>query len=198
MILKIKKGAMFGLDARIALAIFGALSVISGASLYSAIQESKMVSFYNQLTEIEKSIESYYIDTGSKEFLESATADIGVLVRNVNNVQNWSGPYLNANYFSPSLIKFNNDDLELLLRVEGNTAACQSGLGIYSDNYFHIKIDGVADDEECSGDLEYLQQFHDKYDSDGDYTRGKIKVYVSNVDSTKGGVFYRVDLTKVE
>jgi hypothetical protein len=33
-----KKGAMFGLDARIALAIFGALSVISGASLYSEIK----------------------------------------------------------------------------------------------------------------------------------------------------------------
>lgn len=32
-----KKAAMFGLDARIALVIFGALSVISGAALYSAI-----------------------------------------------------------------------------------------------------------------------------------------------------------------
>jgi hypothetical protein len=29
-----KKGAMFGLDARIALAIFGALSVISGVASY--------------------------------------------------------------------------------------------------------------------------------------------------------------------
>ena len=37
--LKNKKAAMFGLDARIALAIFGALSVISGAALYSAIQQ---------------------------------------------------------------------------------------------------------------------------------------------------------------
>lgn len=36
-----KKGAIFGLDARIALAILGALYVISGAALYSAIQESK-------------------------------------------------------------------------------------------------------------------------------------------------------------
>ena len=33
-----KRGAMFGLDARIALAIFGALLVISSAALYSAIQ----------------------------------------------------------------------------------------------------------------------------------------------------------------
>ena len=42
--IKLKKGAMFGLDARISLAIFGALSVISGAALYSAIQDSKSVS----------------------------------------------------------------------------------------------------------------------------------------------------------
>ena len=34
-----KKGAMFGLDARMALAIFGALSVISGA--YYTLQFSK-------------------------------------------------------------------------------------------------------------------------------------------------------------
>jgi len=43
------KGAMFGLDSRIALAIFGALSVISGAALYSAIQEAKATALYNEL-----------------------------------------------------------------------------------------------------------------------------------------------------
>ncbi len=41
----IKKAAMFGLDARIALVIFGALSVISGAALYSAIQQAKTTAF---------------------------------------------------------------------------------------------------------------------------------------------------------
>lgn len=40
-----KKGAMFGLDARIALAIFGALSVISGAALYSAYKTQKQLLF---------------------------------------------------------------------------------------------------------------------------------------------------------
>lgn len=59
-----KKGAMFGLDARISLAIFGALSVISGAALYSAIQNSKATALYVQLSELGKAWESYYIDTG--------------------------------------------------------------------------------------------------------------------------------------
>ena len=36
-----KKGAIFGLDERIALAIFGALSVISGSALYSAIKDAR-------------------------------------------------------------------------------------------------------------------------------------------------------------
>ncbi len=31
-----QRGAMFGLDARIALAIFGGLSIVTGASLYMA------------------------------------------------------------------------------------------------------------------------------------------------------------------
>jgi type II secretory pathway pseudopilin PulG len=58
-----KKGAMFGLDARIALAIFGALSVISGAALYSAIQQSKAVAMVNSLEEIGKAIDSYRLET---------------------------------------------------------------------------------------------------------------------------------------
>ncbi len=48
---------MFGLDARIALAIFRALSVISGAALYSAIQQSKVIAMVNQFEEIAKAYE---------------------------------------------------------------------------------------------------------------------------------------------
>lgn len=62
--LKHKKGAMFGLDARIALAIFGALSVISGAALYGAIQEAKLVAIIAEANEIAKAVESYKLDTG--------------------------------------------------------------------------------------------------------------------------------------
>jgi hypothetical protein len=46
---------MFGLDARIALAIFGALSVISGAALYSAIQDARVTAIvitYNRVFKI--------------------------------------------------------------------------------------------------------------------------------------------------
>ena len=84
-----KKGAMFGLDARIALAIFGALSVISGAALYSAIQESKITALLADLQEINKAIESYYLDTGV-DLDQFKLADL------VTSTQDgWRGPYVN-------------------------------------------------------------------------------------------------------
>jgi len=83
-----KKGAMFGLDARIALAIFGALSVISGAALYSAISQAKVVSLVTEFNEIAKAWESYYLDTGEKP------SNAKNLVENVDSKQGWKGPYL--------------------------------------------------------------------------------------------------------
>ena len=90
-----KKGAMFGLDARIALAIFGALSVISGAALYSAIQESKVVSMVSQLEEISKGYVSYYLDTGS-ELPERGAISNDLLVESLytdDGTAGWNGPY---------------------------------------------------------------------------------------------------------
>ena len=90
-----KKGAMFGLDARIALAIFGALSVISGAALYSAIQESRIVSFLSQVDEITKAHEAYILDVGSAPPLSGRTYEAYNLVENKEGVAGWNGPYLN-------------------------------------------------------------------------------------------------------
>ena len=89
-----KKGAMFGLDARIALAIFGALSVISGAALYSAIQTSNATALVTQMEEIEKALSSYYLDTGVLPGL-SGTQDLLIKSLIINpGVEGWNGPYL--------------------------------------------------------------------------------------------------------
>jgi hypothetical protein len=91
----IKKGAMFGLDARIALAIFGALSVISGAALYSAIQESKVTSLLTEMQEIAKASEAYLLDTGV--YIPSQIAGSNLTVANLiedTGVTGWKGPYL--------------------------------------------------------------------------------------------------------
>tara|TARA_Y100001960_G_scaffold92121_1_gene99289 strand:+ start:576 stop:1184 length:609 start_codon:yes stop_codon:yes gene_type:complete len=93
-----KKGAMFGLDARIALAIFGALSVISGAALYSAIQESKSVQMLATLNEFNKAVEAYMLDTG-ENLSDDISAGAGTSFRNLDNLltstgSNWKGPYI--------------------------------------------------------------------------------------------------------
>tara|TARA_Y100001960_G_C14673437_1_gene827280 strand:- start:739 stop:1341 length:603 start_codon:yes stop_codon:yes gene_type:complete len=97
--MKLNKAAMFGLDARIALAIFGALSVISGAALYSAIKSAKVVSFHNQLEEISKAYEQYYLDTGSHLPYRAGISDATLLAADLvedNSVSGWNGPYINA------------------------------------------------------------------------------------------------------
>jgi hypothetical protein len=92
--LNTKKAAMFGLDARIALAIFGALSVISGAALYSAIKNAKVTATLTDLTELAKAVEAEFIDTGKTLELinahDYATSD---LIK--SNDSNWKGPYIN-------------------------------------------------------------------------------------------------------
>ena len=99
----LKKGAMFGLDARIALAIFGALSVISGAALYSAIQDAKATATLTEMQEIGKAWEAYYLDTGQSLPIRdtSSTSDskyfslnIENLVTNAASVAGWKGPYI--------------------------------------------------------------------------------------------------------
>jgi hypothetical protein len=93
-----KKAAMFGLDARIALAIFGALSVISGAALYSAIQNSKVTSLYVSVQNVFKAYESLYLDTGSLDYYDNTYKNCfdssDLLADNLK--KGWSGPYLNS------------------------------------------------------------------------------------------------------
>lgn len=90
--MKLKKAAMFGLDARIALAIFGALSVISGAALYSAIQQANVIKYITQIEEISKAYESYRLDTGSDiETKYGAQINIEELISSTK--PGWSGPY---------------------------------------------------------------------------------------------------------
>tara|TARA_Y100001960_G_scaffold333703_1_gene440404 strand:+ start:1311 stop:1922 length:612 start_codon:yes stop_codon:yes gene_type:complete len=99
-LVKLKKAAMFGLDARIALAIFGALSVISGAALYSAIQKAKVTSIITDMNEIGKAWEAYYLDTGvhlsqlntTPTHVDSAIFNAEGLVKSLS-VAGWSGPY---------------------------------------------------------------------------------------------------------
>jgi type II secretory pathway pseudopilin PulG len=93
----LKKAAMFGLDARIALAIFGALSVISGAALYSAIQSAKAEQWRQYFNERVKATEAYLLDNGQKFSIYNETnlwLSSANLVKNLENFNTWNGPYI--------------------------------------------------------------------------------------------------------
>jgi hypothetical protein len=89
----VNKGAMFGLDARIALAIFGALSVISGAALYSAIQEARVTAIITEVNELGKAYDSYVLDTGS-EITDYSGSYLQIEKLISDTTPGWKGPYL--------------------------------------------------------------------------------------------------------
>ena len=86
---KNQKGAMFGLDARVALAIFGGLSVIAGAAVFGTISETRVTSLITEFDNISKGYINYVFDTGVD------TTTFGDMLSDPGApVVNWSGPYL--------------------------------------------------------------------------------------------------------
>jgi hypothetical protein len=129
----IKKGAMFGLDARIALAIFGALSVISGAALYSAIKDAREQRVITSVIELGKGLESYYLDTGvmpKVSTMNTTVFDIVQLIKNTDNIKGWKGPYISEEILT-------EDSATLLPRLEFYTycGLSQTSNGITRPGY---------------------------------------------------------------
>jgi type II secretory pathway pseudopilin PulG len=120
--LNLQKGAMFGLDARIALAIFGALSVISGAALYSAIQNAKTVKELAIFREVSKAVEQYILDTGSylpENASNSNSMNLGDLFTNYINTSGWNGPYIGTDSPSAGKIYINFTGNSILDKYAG-------------------------------------------------------------------------------
>ena len=153
-----KRGAMFGLDARIALAIFGALSVISGAALYSAIQEARVVSVVVSMNELEKSLESYLLDTGiDPEIDRTGTTTYIIEVRELveSTVSGWNGPYTsetpneagNANGFSVPNWAMSGTwasiDRALYDESDGSRTDCSVG----PNCFYYIRYAGLTESE---------------------------------------------------
>jgi hypothetical protein len=102
--MNLNKAAMFGLDARIALAIFAALSVISGAALYKVMDEVKATQYHAFFEEIAKAAEAYYLDNGVP-LEQNGTSSLiyGTdLLENRKNLSTWKGPYINNLFIAPT------------------------------------------------------------------------------------------------
>tara|TARA_Y100001960_G_scaffold326588_1_gene411198 strand:- start:95 stop:673 length:579 start_codon:yes stop_codon:yes gene_type:complete len=171
-----KKAAMFGLDARIALAIFGALSVISGAALYSAIQDAKITALLADFQEINKGIESYYIDTGL-DLEQFKLADL------VSSTQSgWKGPYVNypTNPLDTNQLLYKNLPTTVMYVTRysddpfvnsATQVLCSSSNNCYSWLAFAEKI---ADDEV----QETWRKLSERVDGNTDLLTGKVRMLV--------------------
>ncbi|MCP4354226.1 MAG: type II secretion system protein [Proteobacteria bacterium] len=173
-----KKAAMFGLDARVALAIFGALSVITGVVLYKAIQKTKTVAFHQEFVEIEKAIEAYILDTGQDIPVTTSVPqqgtflDIDELFK--SSAANWKGAYLENkidksgpdDYYRswPNYIASNSN---LFISYETESLGdCNVGTDIC---YYWIQINNIPSDIGKKVDL-YV-------DSTDDRSNGKLTYY---------------------
>lgn len=111
-LLKSQRGAMFGMDARIAMSIFGALSIVAGYTAFSKITSSREAALYNELSEIDYALRQYALDMGifplftingmtiSPSVTADATRSFNALWTTTTNVAatytpRWNGPYLN-------------------------------------------------------------------------------------------------------
>lgn len=88
-----QRAAMFGLDARIALAIFGGLTIITGAALFAAIGQTRTTTILAEIDNIDKAITQYILDTSTDLPPQGAYRNIGELMS--SSVAGWNGPYLN-------------------------------------------------------------------------------------------------------
>jgi len=127
------KGAMFGLDARIALAIFGALSVISGAALYSAIQHAKIIAAITEVKELEKAYDAYHLDTGVELPISSYWLKLEDLLTD-NSVAGWNGPYLSWQQNSATQLKTSDSWVYLIIDLlDGTWSGSTSQAEAYCD-----------------------------------------------------------------
>tara|TARA_Y100000590_G_C15433544_1_gene906135 strand:+ start:71 stop:856 length:786 start_codon:yes stop_codon:yes gene_type:complete len=177
------KGAMFGLDARIALSIFGALSVISAAALYNSIQSAQFTAIHTELKEVAKASESYLIDYGSilssagsstaKEQSTRAASDLVTVGNPINNM-----PYLSYEVDGYSLKHRSLGYINIysLSADESWDSADLTDSYCYSSKSCNlwIGLDGFSD-------TSILNKFDEKFD-DGISNTGSIRFDSTNLE----------------
>ncbi len=103
-----QSGALFGLDARIALAIFSILSVVAGVAVVTSMDATRAQALASELTDTAKALESYHADLKTDIFLSLSTTsgknsfqalyDNAVItdsdITGSNLRARWNGPYI--------------------------------------------------------------------------------------------------------
>lgn len=195
-----KKAAMFGLDARIALAIFGALSVISGAALYSVIQESKATAMLAIMQEIGKAWEQYMLDTGQDL---PRLGDYNRIVSRLrsDNITGWKGPYLSYSESSENSFLLEIED-DLYISIT-SVSDLEWGLGATEYNWnlgavhcndttipCYTAIDLASSEEQKIKPI--FDTLDKKIDNNDGTAKGGLRYYTwGTEDATRYAISYR-------
>tara|TARA_Y100001960_G_scaffold305170_1_gene359057 strand:- start:3971 stop:4531 length:561 start_codon:yes stop_codon:yes gene_type:complete len=178
--MKFNKAAMFGLDARIALAIFGALSVISGAALYSAIQQAQTTGLVTELYELEKAIEQYMLDTGADLTENSGSSlNYGDLLVD-NSIKGWNGPYISIKGTLTTYYLDHPTYGNILIRKMANNlgGAVNTGCTV-APCYYWIQMNGL--------EPQHLINIDTMIDGSVSATEGKVRT----IDTSDNSVFIK-------
>lgn len=103
-----KKGAIFGLDGRIAMAVFGILSIFVAASVFSSLNKAVVQKVLAESKQIANAVDDYHKDISRSVFdslsasvvaqddIEKAAFTLLVNKTNLNSTfdDRWQGPYL--------------------------------------------------------------------------------------------------------
>ena len=145
-----QRGAMFGLDARIALAIFGGLSIITGAALFSALSQTTTTALITELDNIGKGYTNFVLDTG----VDTTTiADL-----KTSSLAGWQGPYTSFDdpadhpkYGALSLVEATDAAWTAGVPTAATTGWIWIGLTLVPTDLadkIDLQVDGVADPDE--------------------------------------------------
>lgn len=130
-----QSGAMFGLDARIALGIFGVLSLVAGAAMVLSIDSTRAKSLASELSETGRAIEAIHSDLRTDIF-QSLTSPSGKnafaalfdnhLITEDDNLRGrWLGPYIK--FTSTNHPRFG--EMVIQKRANNHTQACSTEAG---------------------------------------------------------------------
>lgn len=178
MFLKTMRGALFGMDARIALLIFAVLSTVSGFVLYQRAEEAQDIKLYAGIQEIEKGLLLMQRDLGvlphfavydgdtSWDWQFYMLCDRNAIADGFKN--RWKGPYINKSVCN-NVGVYKTDSTEYFLgwgRATGvdSSNPPQNGANsctATSDCYAWIGI-GIATAELAAGAFSYINRIVDE------------------------------------
>lgn len=111
---KKQRGAMFGLDARIALSIFAGLSVVTGVSMIQVLKDNRAEKILLEREKVASAVDALQEDIGTYLYDEISTQNWGNLYRaltdgsvfNAATRPKWNGPYIDGDFSSISHPEF--------------------------------------------------------------------------------------------